>query len=181
MLADPAAPKSNADRILKDTEGGKSLVGQERCRLRIHNRDNLGRTASHGASHERHAHITILPVFGSIGRPACDVHWPADTMAVTTSALSTSAPSTVSQTRPDARLRAPARTGAEAIFQLLVACGVEYVFLNPGTDTAPIQEALVALAAADRAARHRPAQGVDCAVGFPGRSADSGRLEQGVA
>jgi acetolactate synthase-1/2/3 large subunit len=45
------------------------------------------------------------------------------------------------------RLRAPARTGAEAIFQLLVACGVEYVFLNPGTDTAPIQEALVALAA----------------------------------
>ncbi len=31
--------------------------------------------------------------------------------------------------------------------QLLVAGGVEYVFLNPGTDTAPIQEALVALAA----------------------------------
>jgi acetolactate synthase-1/2/3 large subunit len=30
---------------------------------------------------------------------------------------------------------------------LLVASGVEYVFLNPGTDTAPIQEALVALAA----------------------------------
>jgi acetolactate synthase-1/2/3 large subunit len=29
----------------------------------------------------------------------------------------------------------------------MVACGVEYVFLNPGTDTAPIQEALVALAA----------------------------------
>jgi acetolactate synthase-1/2/3 large subunit len=41
--------------------------------------------------------------------------------------------------------RAPARTGAEAILQLLVACGVDYVFLNPGTDTAPIQEALVAL------------------------------------
>jgi len=65
-------------------------------------------------------------------------------MAVTTSAPSTSsaAPAT-----PDTRVRAPARTGAEAIFQLLVACGVEYVFLNPGTDTAPIQEALVALAA----------------------------------
>lgn len=45
------------------------------------------------------------------------------------------------------RASAPARTGAEAIFQLLVASGVEYVFLNPGTDTAPLQEALVALAA----------------------------------
>jgi acetolactate synthase-1/2/3 large subunit len=45
------------------------------------------------------------------------------------------------------RTTAPARTGAEAIMQLLVASGVEYVFLNPGTDTAPIQEALVALAA----------------------------------
>src|SRR5438874_12186533 len=75
------------------------------------------------------------------------VHWPADTMAVTTSALSTSTPSTATQTASDTRMRAPARTGAEAIFQLLVACGVEYVFLNPGTDTAPIQEALVALAA----------------------------------
>src|SRR5438034_5099680 len=48
---------------------------------------------------------------------------------------------------PDSRPRAPARTGAEAILQLMVASGVEYVFLNPGTDTAPIQEALVALAA----------------------------------
>jgi acetolactate synthase I/II/III large subunit len=45
------------------------------------------------------------------------------------------------------RASAPARTGAEAILQLLVASGVEYVFLNPGTDTAPIQEALVALSA----------------------------------
>lgn len=43
------------------------------------------------------------------------------------------------------RSTAPARTGAEAILQLLVASGVDYVFLNPGTDTAPIQEALVAL------------------------------------
>ncbi len=68
-------------------------------------------------------------------------------MAVTTSELSTAAPSTGTQITPEMRLRAPARTGAEAIFQLLVACGVEYVFLNPGTDTAPIQEALVALAA----------------------------------
>src|SRR6266702_5675657 len=75
------------------------------------------------------------------------VHWPAKTMAVTTSELSSSAPSIPLQTTRNARVRAPARTGAEAIFQLLVACGVEYVFLNPGTDTAPIQEALVALAA----------------------------------
>ena len=49
--------------------------------------------------------------------------------------------------RGASRMRAPARTGAEAIFQLLVASGVDYVFLNPGTDTAPLQEALVALAA----------------------------------
>src|SRR5579871_1813972 len=48
--------------------------------------------------------------------------------------------------RSSGRSKAPARTGAEAILQLLVASGVEYVFLNPGTDTAPIQEALVALA-----------------------------------
>jgi acetolactate synthase I/II/III large subunit len=62
-------------------------------------------------------------------------------MAVSTlshSATSVAEPST-------ARSTAPARTGAEAILQLLVASGVEYVFLNPGTDTAPIQEALVAL------------------------------------
>src|ERR1700716_4323978 len=68
-------------------------------------------------------------------------------MALTTSAPFTSASSTTKQAAPETRFRAPARTGAEAIFQLLVACGVEYVFLNPGTDTAPIQEALVALAA----------------------------------
>src|SRR3984893_15347564 len=65
-------------------------------------------------------------------------------MAVT---LSTSEPAVASASTPSSRLRAPARTGAEAILQLLVASGVEYVFLNPGTDTAPIQEALVALAA----------------------------------
>jgi len=66
MLTDPRVPKSRADRILKDTEGGKSLVGQERCRLRIHNRPNLARPASRGASHGRHAHITIgaQPVWG---------------------------------------------------------------------------------------------------------------------
>ena len=34
--------------------------------------------------------------------------------------------------------RALARNGAEAILQLLVACGVEYGFWNPGTDTAPL-------------------------------------------
>ena len=53
MLVDPAASKSCADRILKDAEGGKSLVGQERCRLRTHNRVNLTRTASRQASHAR--------------------------------------------------------------------------------------------------------------------------------
>src|SRR5579859_3140406 len=68
-------------------------------------------------------------------------------MAVTTSAGPSSEPTLAAASSAETRLRAPARTGAEAILQLLVACGVEYVFLNPGTDTAPIQEALVALAA----------------------------------
>src|SRR6476646_7363573 len=68
-------------------------------------------------------------------------------MAVTTSALSPSESTAEATTTRDTRPRAPARTGAEAILQLLVTCGVEYVFLNPGTDTAPIQEALVALTA----------------------------------
>jgi acetolactate synthase-1/2/3 large subunit len=65
-------------------------------------------------------------------------------MATTTLSQSTTA--TLVEPGPS-RPTAPARTGAEAILQLLVASGVEYVFLNPGTDTAPIQEALVALAA----------------------------------
>ena len=58
-------------------------------------------------------------------------------------------PATAVATRTASEIRstAPARTGAEAILQLMVASGVEYVFLNPGTDTAPIQEALVALSA----------------------------------
>ena len=62
-------------------------------------------------------------------------------------ALTVSDPSAGTTTGRAGRTHAPARTGAEAIFQLLVASGVEYVFLNPGTDTAPLQEALVALAA----------------------------------
>ena len=41
--------------------------------------------------------------------------------------------------------RLPASNGAEALIQLLVAHGVQYLFLNPGTDTAPVQEAIVAL------------------------------------
>jgi acetolactate synthase-1/2/3 large subunit len=41
-----------------------------------------------------------------------------------------------------------ARNGAEAILQLLTTCGVEYAFWNPGTDTAPLQEALVSLSQA---------------------------------
>jgi acetolactate synthase-1/2/3 large subunit len=34
---------------------------------------------------------------------------------------------------------------AEALIELLIAQGVQYIFLNPGTDTAPIQEAVVSL------------------------------------
>src|SRR5438105_10141832 len=63
-------------------------------------------------------------------------------------AISTMAHSATAVAQPSSsRSTAPARTAAEAIFQLLVASGVDYVFLNPGTDTAPLQEALVALAA----------------------------------
>jgi acetolactate synthase-1/2/3 large subunit len=62
-------------------------------------------------------------------------------MAISTIPQSATAMAASSSTRTSA----PARTGAEAILQLLVASGVEYIFLNPGTDTAPIQEALVAL------------------------------------
>lgn len=40
---------------------------------------------------------------------------------------------------------ADARNGGEALVQLLVAHGVDHIFVNPGTDTAPIQEAVVAL------------------------------------
>src|SRR5919201_2272441 len=43
---------------------------------------------------------------------------------------------------------AVARNGAEAILQLLTTCGLEYAFWNPGTDTAPLQEALVSLSQA---------------------------------
>jgi acetolactate synthase-1/2/3 large subunit len=46
---------------------------------------------------------------------------------------------------------APASNAAQALVELLVAQGVQYIFLNPGTDTAPIQEAVVALGAAGRA------------------------------
>jgi acetolactate synthase I/II/III large subunit len=53
---------------------------------------------------------------------------------------------------------APARNGAELLVQLLAAQGVEYIFLNPGTDTAPLQETLVAL----RAEGHRVPEIVPC-------------------
>ena len=36
----------------------------------------------------------------------------------------------------------PVGEGAEAFVELLIANGVEYIFLNPGTDTFPVQEAL---------------------------------------
>lgn len=48
---------------------------------------------------------------------------------------------------PPAERTLPAQNGAEALVRLLAAQDVEYIFLNPGSDTAPVQEALVALAA----------------------------------
>lgn len=51
---------------------------------------------------------------------------------------------TTSPSVPIAR-HVPAANGAEALVQHLVAQGVDWIFLNPGTDTAPIQEAVVAL------------------------------------
>src|SRR2546429_9936163 len=68
-------------------------------------------------------------------------------MVLPTMALTVSDPTAVAVSDKPQRTHAPARTGAEAIFQLLVACGVDHVFLNPGTDTAPLQEALVSLSA----------------------------------
>src|SRR6202451_2939657 len=40
------------------------------------------------------------------------------------------------------------KTTAEHLVYLLAEHGVEYLFLNPGTDTAPVQEAVYALAEA---------------------------------
>ena len=64
-------------------------------------------------------------------------------------------PSTEQQAAAD--LPAP-RNGAETLILALAREGVEYIFLNPGTDTAPIQEALVAL----RGAGHRVPEIVPC-------------------
>ena len=44
------------------------------------------------------------------------------------------------------------KTTAEHLVYLLGAHGVEYLFLNPGTDTAPVQEAVYALAEAGQPA-----------------------------
>lgn len=44
----------------------------------------------------------------------------------------------------------PVRSGAEAFVELLNAHDVDYIFLNPGTDTFPIQEAVTRLAAEKR-------------------------------
>jgi acetolactate synthase-1/2/3 large subunit len=44
------------------------------------------------------------------------------------------------------------KTTAEHLVSLLAAHGVEYLFLNPGTDTAPVQEAVYSLAEAGRPA-----------------------------
>src|SRR6266571_3222739 len=46
---------------------------------------------------------------------------------------------------PEADHIVPVNNAAEALIELLIAQGVEYIFLNPGTDTAPIQEAVVSL------------------------------------
>lgn len=46
---------------------------------------------------------------------------------------------------PEPDRTVPVRNAAEALIELLIAQGVEYIFLNPGTDTAPIQEAVVSL------------------------------------
>ncbi len=40
---------------------------------------------------------------------------------------------------------ADVRTCAEEVLHLLAAHGIELLFLNPGTDSAPLQEAFVAL------------------------------------
>src|SRR5438874_5984796 len=58
----------------ENAEGGKSLVGQERCRLRMHNGHNLAPSASRTASHGRHHHITIR------GPPVC---WISEATAYT--------------------------------------------------------------------------------------------------
>lgn len=60
-----------------------------------------------------------------------------------------SAPSLVSEGDP---VSVCARTVAEAILLSLAAHGVERIFLNPGTDTAPFQEAMAALEARGLAA-----------------------------
>jgi hypothetical protein len=52
------------------------------------------------------------------------------------------------RTRPATSRSVPPGTGAEVLVQALVDEGVDFVFLNPGTDTAPVQEALARLAAA---------------------------------
>ena len=46
------------------------------------------------------------------------------------------------------------KTTAEHLVSLLAAHGVEYLFLNPGTDMAPVQEAVYALEEAGLSARH---------------------------
>jgi hypothetical protein len=58
-LTQPPAPLSRASHPPQVAEGGNSLVGQKRYRLRIHNRLSLPDGASRGASHEPPADITI--------------------------------------------------------------------------------------------------------------------------
>ncbi|MGY1838771.1 MULTISPECIES: thiamine pyrophosphate-requiring protein [unclassified Modestobacter] len=64
-----------------------------------------------------------------------------------------SAPQDLLDPRTTAAAPAPGLTGnvAETLVSTLVAQGVERVFLNPGTDTAPVQEAIAALRSAGRA------------------------------
>src|SRR5208283_2567641 len=66
----------------------------------------------------------------------------ADQRAALPLSSDASAPATVAAS--DAWTRPPA-TAAEHLLLLLSAYGVEHLFLNPGTDSAPIQEAVLAL------------------------------------
>jgi acetolactate synthase I/II/III large subunit len=59
---------------------------------------------------------------------------------------------TESPDAPEPDRSVPVNNAAEALIELLIAQGVEYIFLNPGTDTAPIQEAVVSLGGRGRPA-----------------------------
>ena len=51
---------------------------------------------------------------------------------------------------PGSVQRLPVSDGAEAFVEMLVANNVEYIFLNSGTDTFPVQEALARMMEQER-------------------------------